>query len=73
MADAKEVLEMFREVAKLRISMLKDGVTYHDQAKRDYYLGEYEKKLHDIERLIRRYTLRVIPGKKSDPPAEPSP
>ncbi len=60
MADAKEVLIMMKDVAKSRIRMLQDGVTFHDSAKRDYYLNEYERKLQDIEQLIRRMNLRLV-------------
>lgn len=67
MADAKEVLVMMKDVAKTRIQMLKDGVTFHDAAKREYYLGEYEKKLHDIEQLIRRLNLRLVYSSKNGP------
>ena len=60
MAETKEVLVMMKDVAKTRIQMLKDGVTFHDAAKREYYLREYEKKLRDIEQLIRRLNLRLV-------------
>jgi hypothetical protein len=60
MADAKEVLVMMKDVAKSRIQMLKDGVTFHDAAKREFYLQEYERKLRDIEQLIRRFNLRLV-------------
>jgi hypothetical protein len=67
MADAKEVLVMMKDVAKTRIRMLKDGVTFHDAAKREYYLREYEKKLRDIEQLIRRLNLRLVYSSKNEP------
>ena len=60
MADTREVLVMMKDVAKSRISMLRDGITFHDAAKREYYLNEYEKKLRDIEQLIRRLNLRLV-------------
>jgi predicted nuclease with RNAse H fold len=60
-ADAREVLEMMRDVAKSRIQMLEEGVTFHDGAKRAYYLQEYQQKLRDIEKLIRRMNIRVVP------------
>jgi hypothetical protein len=60
MADTQEVLTMMKDVAKSRIQMLRDGVTFHDAAKREYYLREYEKKLRDIEQLIRRLNLRLV-------------
>jgi hypothetical protein len=67
MADTKEVLVMMKDVAKSRIQMLKDGVTFHDAAKREYYLREYEKKLRDIEQLIRRLNLRLVYSCKNEP------
>ncbi len=67
MADAKEVLVMMKDVAKSRIQMLKDGVTFHDAAKREYYLQEYEKKLQDIEQLIRRMNLRLVYSSRNMP------
>ncbi|HEX9023008.1 MAG TPA: hypothetical protein VF799_04125 [Geobacteraceae bacterium] len=60
MADAKEVLVIMKDVAKTRIQMLRDGVTFHDSTKREYYLHEYERKLQDIEQLIRRLNLRLV-------------
>ena len=66
MADTKEVLVMMKDVAKTRIQMLKDGVTFHDAAKREYYLREYEKKLRDIEQLIRRLNLRLVYSSKNE-------
>jgi hypothetical protein len=60
MADAKEVLDMMRDVAKSRIQMLKEGATFHDGAKKAYYLREYEAKLRDIEQLSRRLNLRLV-------------
>jgi len=67
MADTKEVLVMMKDVAKTRIRMLQDGVTFHDAAKREYYLQEYEKKLRDIEQLIRRLNLRLVYSCKNGP------
>jgi hypothetical protein len=60
MADSREVLTMMKDVAKSRIEMLRSGVTFHDAAKREYYLKEYEKKLRDIEQLIRRLNVRLV-------------
>lgn len=68
MADAREVLEIMRDVAKSRIDMLREGVTFHGEEKRNRYLHEYEAKLRDIERLLRRYRMRVVRGGKDDPP-----
>ena len=70
MADTKEVLVMMKDVAKTRIQMLKDGVTFHDADKKEYYLREYEKKLRDIEQLIRRLNLRLVYSSKSVPQAD---
>jgi hypothetical protein len=70
MADTKEVLVMMKDVAKTRIRMLQDGVTFHDAAKREYYLQEYEKKLRDIEQLIRRLNLRLVYSCKNEPPPD---
>jgi capsule polysaccharide export protein KpsE/RkpR len=67
MADSKEVLTMMKEVAKSRIEMLRDGVTFHDASKREYYLKEYEKKLRDIEQLIRRLNLRLVYSSTGNP------
>lgn len=65
MADAREVLEMMREVARTRISMLRDGVTFYDSDRRSYYLQQYEEKLRQIEGLIRRISIRLV-----DPPTD---
>lgn len=67
MADAREVLEMMREVARIRISMLRDGVTFYESDRRIFYLRQYEEKLAQIERLIRRFSIRLV-----DPPSEDS-
>ena len=75
MADAKEVLDMMKDVAKSRIRMLKEGVTFHDAVKKDYYLREYESKLRDIEQLRRRLNLRLAhtgkDGRQTDKPDQP--
>ncbi|CAG0961980.1 hypothetical protein [Geobacter sp.] len=65
MADAREVLEMMREVARTRISMLRDGVTFYESDRRSYYLQQYEDKLRQIEGLIRRISIRLV-----DPPSD---
>jgi len=67
MADAKEVLVMMKDVARTRIQMLKEGVTFHNEAAREYYLQEYEKKLRDIEQLIRRLNVRLVYSSKNGP------
>ncbi len=60
MADAREVLEMMKEVAKSRIEMLKAGITFHDDAAKARYLQEYEAKLRTIDHLLRRLNLRLV-------------
>lgn len=60
MADAREVLETMKKVAKIRIEMLKEGTTFHNDGKRAYYLREYEAKLKEIEELIRRMNIRLV-------------
>uniref|UniRef100_A0A831U4U1 Uncharacterized protein n=1 Tax=Geobacter metallireducens TaxID=28232 RepID=A0A831U4U1_GEOME len=68
MADAREVLEMMREVARTRISMLRDGVTFHEPEQKSFYLREYEEKLRQIEQLIRCISIRLVeppPGDSS--------
>lgn len=69
MADAREVLEMMREVARTRISMLREGVTFHETERRDYYLREYEEKLRQTEQLIRRISIRLV----EPPPGDTKP
>lgn len=59
-SDMKESLTMMREMARSRIQMLKEGVTFHDPEKKAFYLQEYEAKLRDLDREIRRLTLRVV-------------
>lgn len=72
MADAREVLETMRKVARIRIDMLKEGVTFHSKARQAYYLKEYEEKLREIERLIRRMNIRLVysRGTNGDEPDE---
>jgi hypothetical protein len=60
MADARETLEIMRDVARSRIQMLKEGVTFYNDDRKDYYLREYESKLRDIDQLIRRLNLRLV-------------
>jgi len=66
MADAREVLEMMREVARTRISMLRDGVTFYESDRRSYYLEQYEDKLRQIEGLIRRISIRLVEPSSDD-------
>lgn len=68
MADARETLEMMREVARTRIAMLRDGITFYDNDRRSYYLRQYEEKLAQIEHLIRRISIRLV-----EPPTEETP
>ena len=63
MSDAGEVLQMMRQVAKTRISMLREGITLHDPARKAYYLQEYEEKLRNVEELIRKINIRLIHSK----------
>lgn len=65
MADARDVLEMMREVARTRISMLRDGVTLYDDSRRNYYLQEYEDRLQQLDQLIRKASFRIVSGTKS--------
>jgi hypothetical protein len=60
MADAREVLETMKKVAQVRIDMLKEGVTFHDQYKQEFYLREYEDKVKQIDDLIRRMNIRLV-------------
>lgn len=73
MADAREVLETMKKVAKIRIDMLKEGTTFHNDGKRAYYLREYEAKLKEIEELIRRMNIRLVysrrDGGEKNPPS----
>ncbi|MGA7829226.1 MAG: hypothetical protein WCA04_16330 [Geobacteraceae bacterium] len=71
MADAREVLETMKQVAKIRIEMLKEGTTFHSKAKQAFYLKEYEEKLHEIEELIRRMSIRLVYSKGAQEKEEP--
>ncbi|WP_298440015.1 hypothetical protein [Geobacter sp.] len=73
MADAREVLEMMREVVRTRISMLRDGVTFYEESRRSYYLQEYEDKLRQLDRLIRKASIRLVAGKESSSPEDDAP
>ena len=63
MADAREILETMRKVARIRIDMLREGITFHNKTRQAYYLKEYEDKLREIERLIRRMNVRLVYSK----------
>ena len=67
MADAREVLEMMKQLALNRIALLKEGVTFYDETKRANYLREYEGKLRDIEDLLRRLKVRLVHSRKDSP------
>lgn len=71
MADAREVLETMKQVAKIRIEMLKEGTTFHSKSKQAYYLQEYENKLREIEELIRRINIRLVYSKGGNPDGNP--
>jgi hypothetical protein len=60
MSDMKDSLAIMRDMAKDRIEMLKQGVTFHDDKKKSFYLHEYESKLHELDCLIRRLSMRLV-------------
>ena len=60
MPDMKESLSMMRDMVRSRMQMLKEGVTFHDDKKRTFYLHEYESKLRELDQLIRRLSLRLV-------------
>lgn len=60
MSDMKESLTMMRDMARSRIQMLKEGVTFHDEDKKAFYLREYESKLRELDQQIRRLSLRLV-------------
>lgn len=55
-----EALEKMRDVAKMRIGMIKQGLTFHDSQRKTYYLHEYEEKLHSIEGILRRNAIHLV-------------
>jgi uncharacterized protein with PhoU and TrkA domain len=59
-SDMKESLGMMRDMARFRIQMLKEGVTFHNDDKKAYYLREYESKVRDLDHQIRRLSLRLV-------------
>ena len=67
MADAREVLETMKKVAKIRIEMLREGTTFHSDGKGSYYLREYEARLKEIEELIRRMNIRLVYSRRDGP------
>lgn len=60
MSDMKESLSMMRDMAKERIQMLKDGVTFYSDERKAYYLREYESKVRELDQEIRRLSLRLV-------------
>lgn len=46
--------------------MLRDGVTFYEGDRRNYYLREYEEKLCQIENLIRRISIRLVDQPSKD-------
>jgi capsule polysaccharide export protein KpsE/RkpR len=71
MADAREVLETMKSVAKMRIEMLREGTTFHSKSKQAFYLQEYEEKLREIEELLRRMNIRLVYSKGADEKEKP--
>jgi len=59
-SDMKESLVMMRDMAKSRIQMLKEGVTYHSDDKASLYLAQYEAKVRELDQLIRRMSLSLV-------------
>lgn len=60
LSDLRESLDMMREMTRSRIAMLRDGVTFHNEEKKVFYLREYEAKLKELDQEIRRLSLRLI-------------
>lgn len=71
MADAREVLEIMKEAAKIRIAMLREGTTFHQGERRAYYLRQYEEKLVQIEQLIRKISIRLVGPENPHRPPPP--
>ncbi|MBI5656430.1 MAG: hypothetical protein GJT30_03365 [Geobacter sp.] len=67
MADAREVLEMMRQVAKMRLELLEQGTTFHSPHRAAFYLQEYRERLATIEKLIRQISIHIVqPAPKDD-------
>lgn len=49
-----------RQMAKTRIRMLNEGITFHDAERKAYYLREYEAKIRELDQLIRRLSLNLV-------------
>lgn len=64
MSEMREALDKMRDVAKSRIAMLEGGITFHDAARRKYYLLEYKDKVKKIDEIIRRANIHLVTGKK---------
>lgn len=63
MSEMREGLELMRELARTRIHMLEDGLSLYSEAKKCYYINEYRSKLHELDQLIRRYSVKAVrPG-----------
>jgi hypothetical protein len=60
MSDMKDSLTMMRDMAMSRIQMLKEGVTFHDDDKKSFYLNEYEGKIRDLDIMIRRHSMKLV-------------
>jgi hypothetical protein len=60
MSDMKESLAMMRDMARSRIRLLKEGITLYDDARKAYYLQQYESKVKDLDHEIRRLSLRLV-------------
>jgi len=59
-SDLKESLIAMRQMAKTRIRMLNEGITFHDAERKAYYLREYEAKIRELDQLIRRLSLNLV-------------
>ena len=51
---------MMRQMAKDRLKMLDDGITFHDAERKAFYLREYESKVQELDRLIRLLSLNLV-------------
>jgi len=59
-SDLKESLIAMRQMAKTRIRMLTEGITFHDAERKAYYLREYEARVRELDQLIRRLSLKLV-------------
>lgn len=60
MSDLKESLLAMRQMAKTRIRMLNEGITFYDAERKAYYLREYEARVRELDQLIRRLSLKLV-------------